>query len=208
MAKPSLQETETKLYIPDLTTVETRLIALGAKLTAPRVFERNVRYENAAGTLREQGIVVRLRQDTRARLTYKDGGQVENNTISRYEAEVEVSDFDTMDLILAKLGYHPHMIYEKYRTTYELGEAEIVLDELPFGNFIEIEATVTEIERLIDVLKLGDAPRYGNSYVTLFDRVQAALGLDLADLTFANFSGITVPASAFELINPDTEPEA
>lgn len=204
MAKPSLQETETKLHVPDLAAVEDRLIELGAKLTAPRVFERNVRHENEAGTLREQGIVVRLRQDTRTRLTYKDGSSVENNIMTRYEAEVEVSDFDTMEIILYKLGFHPHMTYEKYRTTYELDDAEIVLDELPYGNFVEIESDVTGIEKMILRLNLGNAPRYGNSYVTLFDRVNTALGLGFKDLTFKNFQGITVPDTAFRASDEDT----
>lgn len=28
------------------------------------------------------------------------------------------------------------MIYEKYRTTYQLNQCEVALDELPFGNFL------------------------------------------------------------------------
>ncbi len=65
-------ETEIKLYVPHLEVVQIRLERIGARLTAERVYERNVRYENAAKTLTERGIVVRLRQDTRVRLTYKD----------------------------------------------------------------------------------------------------------------------------------------
>ncbi len=207
MAKASLQETEIKLHVPDLEGVEERLIALGAELAAPRVFERNVRHENEAGTLRQQGIVVRLREDTRTRLTYKDGSTVENNVISRYEAEVEVSDFDTMEIILYKLGFHPHMTYEKYRTTYELDDAEIVLDELPYGNFVEIESDAAGIEKMIVRLNLGDAPRYASSYVTLFDRVKAVLSLGFNDLTFKNFRGITVPESAFRAADKNADGE-
>ena len=39
---------------------------------AQRVFERNVRYENDDKSLTDNGIVVRLRQDHRVRLTYKE----------------------------------------------------------------------------------------------------------------------------------------
>jgi adenylate cyclase class 2 len=190
-------ETEVKLYVPYLEIVQTRLDRIGARLTAPRVYERNVRYENAAKTLTAEGIVVRLRQDSRVRLTYKSDGDSKDGIISRYEAEVEVSDFETMETILGKLGYFPHMTYEKYRTTYEFEEAEIVLDELPYGNFIEIEGEREAIEKIITRLQLGEAPRMSGSYVALFDYVRRNLNLQITDLTFANFAGMDVPESAF-----------
>ena len=190
-------ETEVKLYWPDLAMVAGRLEQAGAILTAPRVFERNVRYENADETLTANGIVVRLREDSRVRLTYKGAGTVAAGIMSRFEAEVDVSDFDTMSMILEHLGYHPHMIYEKYRTTYELDGAEIVLDEMPYGNFVEIEGEAAVIEGLIDRLGLGDAQRYGHSYAGLFGFVKHHLDLDCRDLTFGNFAGIDVPESAF-----------
>jgi len=107
---PNYTETEVKLIVPDLDSVRARLETAGARLESPRVYERNVRYENVAGTLSGQGIVVRLRQDSRVRLTYKDGGQVTDGVVSRAEIEVEVSDFTAMDMLLGKLGYHPHLI--------------------------------------------------------------------------------------------------
>lgn len=200
-------ETETKLYCPDLSVVARGLLKAGAKLVTPRVFERNVRYENTDESLTENGIVVRLRQDYRARLTYKGPGQIADGIIQRYEAEVEVSDFDAMHAILLGLGYHPHMIYEKYRTTYELDECEIVLDEMPYGNFVEIEGEPAAIERVIEALGLNDATRYGNSYVGLFEIVRHNLGLSFRDLTFEHFDGIDVGESAFVLAEgADHEP--
>ena len=194
---PPYVETETKLYVPDLRVIENRLRELSAEVTMPRVLEANVRYENAANTLTSAGIVVRLRQDTHARLTYKDSGHAENGIVSRFEAEVEVSDFQTMEIILGKLGYHPHMRYEKYRTAYALNGAEVTLDELPYGHFVEIEGDVTTIEQAIEQLHLTQAPRFANSYTALFERVKRVLGLQFNDLTFANFEGIDVPQSAF-----------
>lgn len=201
MAKDNL-EIEVKLYVPDLDAVAQRLEALGAVLTAPRVYERNIRYENAAGTLARSDVVLRLRQDTRARLTYKGAAQAAQHAAegirARFEAEVEVSDFDTMDLILRQLGFTPHMIYEKYRTTYTLDNAEIVLDEMPYGNFVEIEGASAEtIESLLSRLALTQFRRYGESYALLFEFVKRSMNLDFNDLTFANFAGISVPQSAF-----------
>ncbi|HEX2908442.1 MAG TPA: class IV adenylate cyclase [Phototrophicaceae bacterium] len=192
-------ETEVKLYVPYLEAVQTRLETLGGKLTAPRIYERNVRYDDPDRSLTPAGVVLRLRQDTRTRLTYKAEGRMVNGITSRFEAEVEVSDFDAMATILGKLGYSPYMVYEKYRTTYELDGAEVVLDEMPYGHFVEIEGDEGTIEIVINRLNLLSAPRYDGSYAVLFERVRRALGLTFTDLTFENFTGMVVPESAFSL---------
>lgn len=199
---PNNTETEIKLFVPHLELVQVRLERVGAKLTAPRVYERNVRYENTEKSLTPNGIVVRLREDSRVRLTYKEGASVQDGVVSRTEVEVEVSDFDGMQIILDKLGYHPHMVYEKYRTTYELDDAEIVLDEMPYGSFVEIEGDIAVIESVIKRLELGSAARYPGSYTTLFERVKTHLGLVFDDLTFDNFKNVAVPEIAFQTPDP------
>lgn len=192
----SLIEVEVKLHTPDLSVIQHILEQAGATLTSARTYERNVRYDNTKSTLSQQGIVLRMRQDTQAKLTYKDAGTVDNGIIQRFEAEVIVSDFDTMDTILRLLRFEPYLTYEKYRTTYSLNNAEIVLDELPYGNFTEIEANVTTIEHLIEQLDLDDYQRMPASYTRLFENVKDYLGLDMDDLTFDNFDGIDVPTQA------------
>lgn len=195
-----LTETEIKFYTPDFSEIKNKLDTLGATYTKPRVYERNVRYENADKTLTEQGIVVRLRQDHAIKLTYKEPPSTlpDNPNIShRFEAEVEVNDYNTMDVILNKLGYTPHIIYEKYRTTYQLNDVEIVLDEMPYGNFIEIEGAEPAIETTIIQFGIENETRILQNYLQLFDAVKSNLQLDFHDLTFANFEGIDVPLSAF-----------
>ncbi|MDE2950523.1 MAG: class IV adenylate cyclase [Chloroflexota bacterium] len=192
MSQMDMQEVEVKLYTPDLALVQRALEAAGAVLKSPRVFERNLRYENAAGTLTAGGIVLRLRQDAEAKLTYKSGESSEGGIFRRFEAEVVVSDFETMDVILRRLGYEVALVYEKYRTTYALGEAEIVLDELPYGNFTEIEADAEEIERVIGMLGLGGHRRMSGSYTEIFAELKRRLGLDMRDLSFEGFAGVDV----------------
>ncbi len=193
-------ETEIKLHVPDLQAAEMRLIAAGAVLKAPRVFERNFRYDRADGSLSANAVVLRLRQDTRVRLTYKEDlpetEKVNSGVSSRFEAEVEISDFEAMDTILRKLGYTPYMVYEKYRTTYKLHGAEVTLDELPVGRFIEVEGDESAIEQVIAAAGLENAPRMPSSYTAIFKRVWQQLGLRFVDVTFANFEGIIVPESA------------
>lgn len=194
----SYRETEVKLLVKDLQAIEKRLQESGAQLKKARVYERNLRFDSVDGSFVKQGLVLRLRQDNRIRLTYKSAGEVVGDgMISRFEAEVEVSDFDTMRVILERLGYVPAMVYEKYRTTYTLNGAEIVLDEMPYGNFVEIEGAADAIRTLIPQLGLEDKPRFTASYARLFDRVRRYLKLDMQDLTFENFQGIEVPIEAF-----------
>ncbi len=194
MSRRNLQEVEVKLYTPDLTLVQRALESAGALLKSPRVFERNLRYENAARTLTAQGIVLRLRQDDQAKLTYKSGESSQDGIFKRFEAEVAVSDFATMDVILRRLGYDVALIYEKYRTTFALGDAEIVLDELPYGNFTEIEADAETIERLVSELGLDSYRRMTGSYTEIFAELKRKLGLAMRDLSFESFAGVDVHA--------------
>ncbi len=192
MSQTDLQEVEVKLYTPELNLVRRALEAAGAALKSPRVFERNLRYENAARTLTAQGIVLRLRQDEQATLTYKAGESSECGIFRRFEAEVVVSDFTTMDIILRRLGYEVALIYEKYRTTYALGDAEIALDELPYGNFTEIEADAATIERLVHELGLGGFRRMTSSYTAIFAALKRKLGLEMRDCSFEGFCDINI----------------
>jgi adenylate cyclase class 2 len=192
-------ESEIKLYCPNFEPVVALLNKMGATLTKPRLYERNVRYEDADKTLTGRDIVVRLRQDDRVRLTYKEplsekrGGDI----TEKFEVEVTISDFDAMQVILGRLGYHPFLVYEKYRTTYVYDDLEIVLDEMPYGNFVEIEGEISKIDGLRAQLGLLDAPAFTQSYVELFGLVRHALGITGTDLTFDNFRGVNVPLRAF-----------
>lgn len=200
----NLLETEVKVFVADLEAVAGRVRAAGGTLAAARVFEHNIRYENAEEAFTPSGVVLRLRKDTRVRLTLKSTppegpGLTSGGVLRRFEAEVTVDDLDTMDLILQRLGFRPYVIYEKYRTTYELGDTEIVLDEMPYGNFVEIEGTEPDIEAALVTLGLQDAPRMTASYLMLFDYVKARLGLTFRDLTFGNFEDVWVPHYLFTL---------
>ncbi len=198
--KNNMVETEVRLYVPDLTPLPARIEAAGGALVSPRVLEYNIRYDSANHGLTERGIVLRLRRDTRARLTYKEAPQADDDVISRLEAEVTVDDFEKMDFMLRRLGFTPFTVYEKYRTTYRLGEVEIVLDEMPYGHFVEIEGPAPAIRAALDTLDLAGSVAVKTSYLGLFAQMRTALRLDFNDLTFANFEGMRIPGSFFETL--------
>jgi adenylate cyclase class 2 len=94
------------------------------------------------------------------------------------------------------------MRYEKYRTTYTLGDLEVVLDEMPYGDFAEIEGPDGQsIQTAAQRLDLNWDTRILDSYTVLFERVRAQLGVGFRDLSFENFKGLTVtPEMLGELI--------
>lgn len=188
-----MQEIEAKFYVRDLKKIETCLQDLEARLIQPRVLETNLRFDLPGGGLRSEGRVLRLRQDTEARLTYKGAGKSEKGIVNRTEIEFVVDDFEKAKLFLEVLGYQKLLQYDKYRTTYEFEDCHIMLDELPYGNFVEIEGeNTTAIHSAANKLGLNMQTAISESYSSLFEKVRRTLGLIFTDLTFANFAGIEV----------------
>lgn len=191
------QETEAKFYVRDLEKIALRLQDLGAHLIQTRVLEMNIRFDLPGARLRSEGRVLRLRRDTEARLTYKGASTNNQGVLSRTEIEFTVEDFDKAKGFLEALGYQRMIYYEKYRTTYALqppeGIIRIMLDELPYGNFVEIEGEAIEsIQRVSEALNFDWDAAIATSYHTLFDRARKSLDLPFHDLSFENFTGIQV----------------
>ena len=187
------QEIEAKFYVLHLDRMIAHLQDMQARLIQPRVRETNLRFDLPDGSLRSEGRVLRLRRDTKSRLTYKGAGQGNNGVLAREEIEFVVEDFETAKQFLEALGYKQTISYEKYRTTYDLDHTLIMLDELPYGNFVEIEGeTVEQIRSAAAKLKLDWNAAINKSYTALFEVAVRALSLSFQDLSFKNFEGVTV----------------
>lgn len=186
------QELEVKFYLSRREEMEAKLNSLG-QVSAPRVHEVNLRLDTADLSLLSTGRLLRLRQDARARVTYKGAGSEEGGARLRQELEFTVSDFDTALALFESLGYQVYLMYEKYRTTYQLGNVELALDEMPTGDFLEIEGPDGESIRSAAMqLELDWEARILDSYTVLFARTRAQLGFEFRDLSFDNFKGMTV----------------
>ena len=198
------QETEAKFYVRDLSGIKSRLVDMDARLIQERILETNIRFDLPGAPMRAQGRVLRLRRDTSTKFTYKSASTNEQGVLSREEIEFEVEDFEKAKRFLEALGYQKLVYYEKYRTTYELDDALIMLDELPYGNFVEIEgSTVDAIRAIADSLNLNWGTAIGTSYNALFDRARTALNLSLQDLSFAEFADIKVEAAQLGVVAAD-----
>ena len=194
------QETEIKFHVKDLKEMQARLGQLGALCIQTRVHETNLRFDLPDGSLSAAGRVLRLRLDDAARLTYKGPSQAINGTRRRVEIEFTVGDHDSARQFLEALGYVASSTYEKFRTTYELPAAHVMLDELPYGGFVEIEADSVEvIHATADRLGLDWEAAVPLSYLEIHKRLSADLGLDAANLTFTTFEGIRADLSALSI---------
>jgi len=182
------EEIEVKFLIEALPAMRQRLLALGATCSTPRTYEENLLFDTPDAQFRQQGRLLRLRRDRRNRITYKE--PTTHNDLDfkiMQEYEIEVSDFAQAHAILAKLGFVQVLRFEKYRETFTYQDAEIVLDEVPFGTFMEIEAAQEGIRALVTALDLDFATRLVSSYVDIFDAVCTTYSLPVTDITFAAF---------------------
>jgi adenylate cyclase class 2 len=189
------RETEAKFYVQDLAAIKKRLAELGARLVQARVLETNIRFDLPGARLRAERRVLRLRQDTAARLTYKSASKKKQGVLSREEIEFVVEDFEKAREFLEALGYQKFFYYEKYRTTYEYNETLIMLDELPYGSFVEIEGhTISSIHGIAQELELDSTLAITTGYHSLFERVRKTRRLLFPDLSFASFAGMDIHA--------------
>jgi len=197
-------ELEVKFYLSDLHGLEKRLIAAGARLQHARQHELNLRFDTLDGSLTAAHQVLRLRQDQAYHLTFKGPAAVGEEVSDRKEIEFEVSDFGEARRFLEALGYIVSISYDKYRTTYQLSGTMITLDEMPFGNFAEIEGPDAEtIRAAAGQLGLNWEARSLMSYLGLFDRVKQKLSLTARNLTFDELSGQRFTGEDLELTAAD-----
>ncbi|MHC1740227.1 MAG: class IV adenylate cyclase [Anaerolineaceae bacterium] len=181
-------EMEVKFYLMDPLSFEQRLRSIGASMTQPRTFETNLRFDTPDLALTKAHRVLRLRKDQANFLTYKGPSEWGKAVAVRQEIEIEVSDFESTQLLLEALGYKISVRYEKWRAKYFLEKVEIDLDEMPFGHFVEIEGDdAKKIERVAAMLSLNWSTRVNDSYIRLFERMKSSKHLDVHDLTFGDF---------------------
>jgi adenylate cyclase class 2 len=136
-----------------------RLPAIGAKRKGED-FEVNTLYTGVALDVTRS--VLRLRRiGKRGVLTYKENLPARLDMKLRHENETRIDNPEGMELILQALGLTPALVYEKRRETWRLAQTEIVIDELPFGLFMEIEGSekaIREVESKLSIKRLRAEP--------------------------------------------------
>ncbi len=189
-------EYEVKYHLPHLAGIRKKMLSRGGWLLSPRLLERNLRFDTPEGSLAAQQAILRLRQARRATLTYKRAdGQFE----ARHEIEVEVNDLAAAASLLKSLGFVVTSRYEKYREVFAMEDVQVMLDELPYGCFVEIEGPSLEsVRRASQALGFDWEERIQMTYLDLFIHVKARLALAAEHPTFEAFGAL--PDGAKDLI--------
>jgi adenylate cyclase class 2 len=183
-------EIEVKFYLSDMDHIRDRIIEFGG-VPRGRVFETNIRFDDADNHLIEKKSLLRLRQDTKTILTFKSEPPFKNDQFKILrELEVEVSDFTTMKHILESLGFREEQVYEKWRETFMLDSTHLCLDTMPYGDFLEIEGQKDDIKKLASQIGLKWKKRILLNYLAIFDVIRQKSNLPFYDVTFSNFINI------------------
>ncbi len=182
-------ETERKYRLSEkrLEEIVSRLNELGAEFDK-EVFEVN--YQHRGGEMDERGATLRLRKiGDFSVLTYKEKVKNESGTKQKIEFETSVSDVDAAENIIERLGYKLTAVYEKRRKYWKLGDVEVVLDELPFGLYMEIEGLIESIDRAEKKLGLKEIEREQRGYPRLTIKYGKMNG-DVAEAKFERSAAV------------------
>lgn len=199
MASPI--EVEVKIAVTSAARVRRVLRDTTFSVVSPRVFEQNLVLDNARGSLRANGLLLRVRTSGRrnavatALCTFK-GPSLETPTHhkKRVEREFTVSDADECLAVFAGIGYHPAFRYEKYRTEFarparkgERGKQGVVtIDETPIGVFMELEGPALWIDRTAKELGFSRNDYITMSYARLWERWREEHAIPAGNMVFSH----------------------
>lgn len=149
-----IKEIEIKFKIANPDSIRKKLKKAGAKFFG-ETFEKTIRFDTKNKQLEKHGKFLRVRSGFKNTITFKRKlSKTDKKFKEREEIEFEISDPKGMEIILEKMGFSKKLIMEKYREKWQWGSAEVVIDKLPFGNFIEVEGSKKEIQKTIKALNL------------------------------------------------------
>ncbi len=159
-------EKKYRLTMAQRDAVVQRLREVGAQVVRDEEFEENTIYRG--GALKVETTVLRLRRvGGKALLTFKERHPGSSAIKHQREEETEVADHEAMNVILEALGFTPALVYEKRRQTWAFENTEVVIDELSFGLFMEIEGEEKDIEAAERKLGIEDFPTEHSPYPQL-----------------------------------------
>jgi adenylate cyclase class 2 len=182
-------ETEVKLACDDLDRF--RRAGMELKMVSKRHFEDNWLLDSDERLL-GSGAALRVRfLDGCGVVTYK--GVCQESAGSplkvREEIECDTSDPHLMVRIFERIGFRPTFRYQKYRTIYSVeidgDEIEVLFDETPMGNFIEIEGDQQRVLRALEAAGFTPNEIIRESYPELQAARCLKRGTPLEDLVFA-----------------------
>jgi adenylate cyclase class 2 len=199
MASPI--EIEVKISVASTARARTMLRDSKFSILCPRVFEQNLLLDNARGSLRSNGLLLRVRTSGRGRkvqdalCTFKGPAkETPTHHKQRIEREFMAGNADECLAVFAGIGYHPTFRYEKYRTVFarrarkgEIGkQGNITLDETPMGVFMELEGPALWIDRTAKELGFTRDNYITMSYARLWERWREEHAMPPGNMVFSH----------------------
>lgn len=162
------------------------LRARGFAVMTPRVFERNLVLDDAGGSLRERGMLLRLREAGKLVTCTFKGVETPGRHKRREEREFRASDLDSCLAVFAALGFRETFRYEKYRTEFRRGgePGHVTLDETPIGVYMELEGPPRWLDATAKDLGYQRSDYITASYGRLFESWRAETGSKRKDMRF------------------------
>jgi adenylate cyclase, class 2 len=183
-------EIEIKVLVDNLDDLARKLRKAGLRLKTRRTHEMNTIYDLPGLPLRKKGDLLRLREYGRKwTLTHKAKIDDNGRHKRRIETETEVADGKSMDQILRSLGFAPSFRYEKFRTEWSDDKGEVVLDETPIGDLMEIEGPPRWIDSMAKALGVSPSEYITSSYGEVFSDWKSRTGSPATEMTFAAVRG-------------------
>lgn len=182
-------ETEVKIRIADSAALKSKLFALGFAVCSPRDFEANTVYDTGEGRLRNNQMLLRLREFAGQGIVTWKGPPIPGVHKIRPEIETSVASAPTLGHIFQNLGFQPVFRYEKYRTEFSLAtdkRGTITLDETPIGNFAELEGAAEWIDEWSSSLGFSKSDYILDSYGRLYQQYCAERGVQPSHMVFAS----------------------
>ncbi len=178
----SRREIEAKFSVSDLEITRRSMLNLGGKVNTPKHLEHNRYFDTPGRDLKSGKQILRIRSGSQIQMTYKrQAGAFE----SRTEIELTLESADDAQAMLQALGYELILDYSKEREIYELQGVRVMLDELPFGSFVEIEGpSLNNVQDVSSNLGLDWQKRISMGYLTLFERARELVNLPPEEISF------------------------
>jgi adenylate cyclase class 2 len=186
MSEP--QEVEVKFRVDDVHALERKLHDAGFRQKTEPTHELNTLYDFPGGKLRLRGEILRLRKyGERWKLTHKSKGK-DGRHKTRIERETAVSKGEQMDGILRALGFFPVFTYEKFRSEWNDGNGDVVIDRTPIGDLAEIEGKPEWIDATAAKLGIEHTDYITASYGLLFDEWRRQSASKAQNMTFSELN--------------------
>ena len=200
-------EIEVKIALTSAARVRRILRDTKFSVVSPRVFEQNLVLDDARGSIKASGLLLRVRtvgkRDTpgksnkpqSALCTFKGPAtDTPSHHKQRVEREFTASNADECLAVFAGIGFHPAFRYEKYRTVFarrahkgEKGKQGLVtIDETPIGVFMELEGPALWIDRTAMELGFSRDAYITMSYARLWERWSEEHAMPPGNMVFSH----------------------